>query len=216
MAGGGAWRLHVLVDPAHPAVAARGLAAFVRAVHAGGATVLQLRSKAASARQLVEWGTGLRALVDELAAQRAPFLYFVDDRVDVALATGADGVHVGQDDLPVAAVRRIAPRLKVGLSVGDAQELARALAGPAPDYLGVGPVYATASKADAGAPIGVAGVAAIGRGWPGMPVVAIGGIEPANVAPLWAAGVAGVAVIGAVMNASDPAAACRQLLPARR
>ncbi|MCY0884656.1 MAG: thiamine phosphate synthase [Firmicutes bacterium] len=202
------WSLHVLVDPATIPLAR--MPAFVAEVARGGATVLQLRGKTTPIPELVRYG---EALGEE--ARRHGLLYLVNDRLDVALATGADGVHVGQEDLPPAAVRRVAPGLLLGLSVGSLEELARSRTGPAPDYLGVGPVFPTGSKADAGPVIGVEGLRAIAAAWPGMPVVAIGGIQPANVAAVWAAGVAGVAVISAVSTTADPEAACRALLQGR-
>lgn len=199
--------LHVLVDPEQLPRAAIG--PFCREIRRGGARVVQLRGKHTPLRELLDYGRRLRA-----ATAEQQLLLVVNDRVDLALALNADGVHLGQDDLPVADARRIAPGLIVGSSVGDPQELAQAL-GDRPDYIGVGPVFMTLSKADAGAPLGIRGLMALAepaRG-AGLKVVAIGGIGAANVQAVWRAGVDGVAVISAVMNAASWHDSCRDLLP---
>jgi thiamine-phosphate pyrophosphorylase len=177
-----------------------GLCARAAAAVRGGATMVQVRLKDADARTLLPV---VRALV---AAVPVPVL--VNDRADVAIAAGAAGVHVGSEDLPVAAVRRIAPAgFLVGASLGDAGEAANARGA---DYVGIGPVFATTSKHDAGPAIGVDGftrLAALG----GRPAVAIGGITPAHAASLARAGAAGVAVIRGVLGAADPEAAARAI-----
>src|SRR5687768_6117235 len=177
-----------------------GLLRRAAAAARGGATMLQLRLKDADARSLVEVA---RALVETL-----PVPVVVNDRVDVALAAGAAGVHLGVDDLPVAAVRAIAPpAFIVGASFGSEAEQTHARGA---DYVGIGPVYATLSKPDAGDAIGVAGftrLLSIG----GLPALAIGGITAENAAPLRAAGAAGVAVIRTVFGADDPESAARAL-----
>ena len=177
-----------------------------RAALQGGAPSVQLRWKDGSAREMVELA---RALAEE--TRRAGALLFVNDRVDVALAAGADGAHVGQDDLPVAAAQRIAPpRFLLGVSAETA-ELARAAERDGAAYVGVGPVYATASKADAGDAVGTGRIAEIAAAVR-IPVVGIGGIDAGNAAPVARAGAAGVAVIGAVMRAPEPEAAAREIL----
>ncbi len=179
-----------------------------RAALRGGATALQLRGKDRDARPLWELG---RALL--LESRAAGALLFVNDRLDVAQAIGADGVHLGQEDLPCAEARRIAgPGLLIGVSA-ESPTLAQAAERDGADYLGTGAVYATSSKADAGAPIGVAGLAAVVAATR-LPVVAIGGIGIANAAPCIAAGACGVAVISAVVGADDPEAAARELAAA--
>ncbi|HYR09630.1 MAG TPA: thiamine phosphate synthase [Longimicrobium sp.] len=197
-------RLIVVTDP--ECGAGRSVADVVRAALRGGAPAIQLRMKDASAREMAE---AARALLAETRAAGA--LLFINDRVDVALAVGADGAHVGQDDLPVAAARRIAPPgFLLGVSA-ETEELARAAEEEGADYVGVGPVYRTGSKADAGDAVGterIARVAAAVR----IPVVGIGGITIGNAAPVLHAGAAGVAVISAVMRADDPEAATRALL----
>lgn len=162
--------------------------------------MIQVRLKDADARTLVEVA---RALVQALDVP-----VMINDRVDVALAACAAGVHVGADDLPVTAVRRITPPdFIVGRSVGDDAEVAGARGA---DYVGIGPVYATTSKPDAGDAIGVAEFARLARAC-GVPAVAIGGITPERVPPLIAAGAAGVAVIRAVFGADDPERSARSL-----
>lgn len=197
------WALMVITD--------RGLAGgrsqvdIVRAAIAGGATIIQLRAKDVATREMVELGRALRSLTRE-----AGVALIVNDRLDVALAIDADGGHVGQDDLPAEAARALlGPNRILGVSAATPEEAAAAaLAGA--DYLGTGAVYATGSKADAGAPIGVAGLAAVTRSVT-IPVVAIGGIGPGRAGPCIVAGAAGVAVISAVVAQPDPQAAARQL-----
>ena len=174
---------------------------------AGGATLIQVRSKT---RPPFEVAGLARALV---AALPVPVL--VNDRVDVALAAGAAGAHLGQDDPPLDRVRPVVPPgFLLGISVGSAAEADRVHDWPA-DYWSVGPCYATGTKTDAGAALGVAGFAGLARRAPvGVPVVAIGGITAANAAPLLQAGAAGVAVIAAVLGASDPERAARELAAA--
>ena len=197
-------RLIVVTDPA--CGAGRTVVEVVRAALRGGAPAIQLRMKDAPAGEMAE---AARALLAE--TRTAGALLFVNDRVDVALAVGADGAHVGQDDLPAAAARRIAPPgFLLGVSAETAELALRAQAEGA-DYVGVGPVYATGSKADAGDAVGaerIAQVAAAVR----IPVVGIGGITVANAPPVLRAGAAGAAVISAVMRADDPEAAVRALL----
>jgi thiamine-phosphate diphosphorylase len=172
----------------------------------GGAPSIQLRGKDQPAREQVELARALLAITRPAGA-----LLWVNDRVDVALAAGADGVHLGQDDVPVTAVRRIVPPgFLVGISA-ETPELARAAERDGADYVGTGPVYATGSKADAGDAIGTGRVTDV-AGAVRIPVVGIGGIDAANAGEVVRAGAAGVAVIGAVMRAEDPGAATRALL----
>lgn len=186
----------------------REIVGVVRAALRGGVPAIQLRGKDQPAREQVALA---RALLAETRAAGA--LLFVNDRLDVALASGADGVHLGQDDLPVEAARRIVPAgFLVGISA-ETPELARAAERGGADYVGTGPVFATGSKADAGEAVGcgrIAEVAAAVR----IPVVGIGGIDGTNAAAVVASGAAGVAVISAVMRAADPEQATRDLLRA--
>jgi len=167
--------------------------------------MVQVRDKQAPPRDLVVL---VRALVVAL-----PVPVLVNDRVDVALAAGAAGAHLGQDDLPLGVVRPYVPRgFILGTSVGSAAEAERARPVPA-DYWSVGPCFVTASKPDAGAPLGPAGFATLARLSPrGVPVIGIGGITAANARSILAAGAVGVAVIAAVLEAQDPETAARALV----
>jgi thiamine-phosphate pyrophosphorylase len=184
----------------------------VVAAVAGGVTAVQLRDPHASGRELCRIG---ESLLEVLEGTGVPLI--VDDRLDVALAIGAQGVHLGQTDLPVPAARRIAgPELVIGLSTTNADQVVDALALPAGtvDYLGVGPIWATTTKADAKAPIGIAGLAAslaaASSGRRRLPCVAIGGISLER-APEVAATGAGAAVVSAISGAPDPQAASARL-----
>jgi thiamine-phosphate pyrophosphorylase len=197
-------RLIVVTDP--DCGGGRTVVDVVRAALRGGAPAIQLRMKDAAAREMTEIA---RALLAETRAAGA--LLFINDRVDVALAAGADGAHVGQDDLPAAAARRVAPPgFLIGVSAETA-ELARRAQADGADYVGVGPVYATGSKADAGDAVGVERIAEVAEAVR-IPVIGIGGITTENAPAVLQAGAAGVAVISAVMRADDPAAAVRALL----
>jgi len=175
-----------------------------RAAVTGGATAVQVRLKPAVPQALAELGRSL------IAALPVPVL--VNDRVDVALAIGAAGAHLGQDDPPLDRMRPLVPSgFLLGVSVGSADEAGRVEQWPA-DYWSIGPCFATSHKADAGPPLGPAGFAALARRAPaGMPVLGIGGITSANAAEIRRAGAAGVAVIGAIWDATDPALAARAL-----
>lgn len=180
-------------------------AELARSAIAGGADAIQLRDKTLSCRDLLAAADEIRAVT---AAAEA--LFIVNDRLDVALAAGADGVHLGQSDLPVAHARRIAPPgFIVGVSVGCVREAALAVAGGA-DYVALSPVFATGSKDDAGSGHGLATLAAI-RSTVSVPVLAIGGIGHQNVREVIAAGADGVAVISAVVGAADVTDAARGL-----
>ncbi|MBI3997815.1 MAG: thiamine phosphate synthase [Armatimonadetes bacterium] len=171
----------------------------------GGATAIQLREKTFSTRQMVEVGTRLAEL-----CRRSGVVVMVNDRADVAVACAADGVHVGEDDLPVAAARRIVGAGKVVGASADTVEAAVRAEREGADYLGVGSLFATATKPDAGAPIGLGALRDIVRAVR-IPVVGIGGITPDNAPDVIRAGAAGVAVISAVVGQPDIAAAARRL-----
>jgi thiamine-phosphate pyrophosphorylase len=171
----------------------------------GGADVVQLREKLKPTGEILAIARAIRAVTVESGA-----LFVVNDRLDIALAAGADGVHLGQDDLPVAAARRIAPRpFLIGVSVGSAEEAVQAERDGA-DYVAVSPVYPTGSKADAGPGHGVETVTAVRRAVR-IPVIGIGGIGPANAADVIRAGADGCAVISAVLAQPDIADAARSL-----
>lgn len=195
------WSVYVVTDTAM--CAGRGVPAVVGAAVAGGATVVQVRDPHAAARDLV----ALTRAVLDVVAGRVPVL--VNDRVDVALAAGAQGVHVGQSDLDPVSVRTIAPGLIVGLSVSSVAETRAAEALPV-DYLGAGPVFATPTKPDAAPATGLDGLAAICAA-SAVPVVAIGGLSAAHCAAVRQAGAAGMCVVSAVCAAEDCRAATEEL-----
>jgi thiamine-phosphate pyrophosphorylase len=176
-----------------------------RAALAGGADAVQLRDKTATAQNLCAAAAEIQPLARKFGAA-----FLVNDRVDVALLTGADGAHLGQADLPCHEARRILPRpALLGVSVSNPAEAKKAARDGA-DYLGVGPVFSTATKPDAGEALGLDRLAALVRAST-LPVVAVGGIDHENVAAVIATGVAGVAVVAAVVTAADMAAAARAL-----
>lgn len=176
----------------------------------GGATIVQLRDKSATE---VEMTRTARTLVDLLAPHGVPLI--VNDRIEVALASGAAGLHVGQGDASVTEMRRLlGPDRLLGLSI---ETLAQVQAMPlgVVDYIGVGPVWATATKADHAAPIGLQGLAEIIRNAP-VPAVAIGGLSLRDVVGVKAAGAAGMALVSAIFGANDPEAAARAFAQAWR
>ncbi len=178
----------------------------VRAAATGGATMIQLREKHMGGVEMIRLADELREALEGTGCALT-----VNDRVDVAMACGAEGVHLGQGDFPLPRARAIAgDALFYGVTAGKPEWASRAAAENA-DYIGVGPVYRTGSKADAREPIGPEGFRRIVTHAPGVPAVAIGGIGAGNVESVMEAGAAGVAVIGAVMGAPDPEAAAREL-----
>lgn len=194
-------RLMVITDPG--LLAGRDPVAVCRAAVLGGATMVQVRGKDTPVRELVSL---TRALAAELAV---PVL--VNDRVDVALVAGAAGAHLGQDDVPLDAVRPYVPAgFILGISVGSRAEAERARAVRA-DYWSIGPCFATTNKPDAGEPLGASGFAALARLAPEAPVIGIGGITASNAGAIAQAGAAGVAVIHGVLGAVDPQAAAAAL-----
>jgi thiamine-phosphate pyrophosphorylase len=176
-----------------------------RAACDGGAAVVQLRVKQAPDREALRFGEAIRE-----ATRRAGVRFVVNDRFDLALALGADAVHLGQEDLPPARVRVSAPALALGRSTHDDAELARAIDEPV-DYVAFGPVFGTTSKATGHAARGLALLAAAAARVRPRPLVAIGGIDSETIAAVLAAGARGVAVLSAVAGAHDPAAAVRRL-----
>jgi thiamine-phosphate pyrophosphorylase len=194
--------LYLVTDP--ELARGRVLTDLVVAAVRGGLTLVQLRDKHADGRALLETARALKAVLDP---QGVPLI--VNDRADVAHAAGA-GCHVGQSDLPAAAARAIlGPDAILGISI-DAASQARALDPALVDYVAYGPFAATATKADAGGPIGADGLAAA-RKLTRLPLIAIGGIDAGNAAAAVRAGADGIAVVSAIMAAADPAAASREL-----
>lgn len=197
------WTLYFVAD--RGTLPGRALLETAQAALRGGVTAVQLRDKSGSAREMLELG---HALLELTRTAGVPLI--VNDRLDVALALGADGVHVGQDDLPVQNVRRLIGRGRIlGVSAGTVAEARQAQADGA-DYLGAGDLFGTPSKPDAGLPIGLSSLAAI-AGAVSIPVVGIGGITEANAASVTEAGAAGVAVISAITRSSNPEDAARRL-----
>jgi thiamine-phosphate pyrophosphorylase len=186
-------------------VAGRDLIGLIGEAVRGGVTVVQIRGKNLSSRGLLE--LGLRA-ADLLARTGVPLL--LNDRLDVVLACGAAGVHLGQEDMPVQEARRIlGPDGIVGISVNTPEEALRAERDGA-DYVGAGPAYATTTKETSLAVLGPEGIGRIKRAVR-IPVVAIGGIGATNAAALAAAGADGVAVVSAILGAADARCAAEAL-----
>lgn len=191
------WSLYLVTDEVM--CARLGIERVVGEAVAGGVGVVQLRDDLTESGKLVAVGRRLRALLPPMV----PLI--VNNRLDVTAAIPADGAHVGQRDAPPAAARAaIGADGIVGLSITRPEQLAAV--DPTVDYLGVGPVFATATKADAAPAIGLDGLACC-RGLTDLPIVAIGGIDAENAASVMATGVAGIAVVSAICAAADPRAA---------
>ncbi len=172
----------------------------------GGARIIQLRDKQATTRQLVQTGLTLRELTRRYGA-----ILIVNDRLDVAIAIEADGVHLGQDDMPAALARRIVgEHFIIGVSAETVEEAVQAEADGA-NYLGVGPMFATTTKPDAGAPVGPERLRLIKQAV-SIPVFGIGGITQENAGAVLAAGADGICVISAIMGAADPKEATQRLV----
>lgn len=181
-------------------VRGRDLVALVRAAEQGGITSVQLRLKHASAAELALAGRALLA--------GAGVTVIINDRVDVAIAIGAHGVHLGPDDMPVAMARRISPpAFIIGASVGAESEAAN---GVLADYWGIGPWSTTSTKPDAGAALAAEGFLRIRHLAGTKPCIAIGGIRPTDVPLAIAAGAAGVAVVSGILGEDDVAGAARR------
>ena len=194
-------RIVAITDDAedHRSTLVERVAASVR----GGATSVQVRLKTASPREVVEITRAIMAKVD------VPVI--VNDRADIALAAGAAGVHVGEADLPVAAVRRFAPAdFIIGASLGTDAELANAKSA---DYVGIGPVFGSDSKSDAGEAIGVNGFERL-AGLVTVPALAVGGITADRAMQITVHGAIGVAVINAIFKSDDPELATREIAAA--
>ncbi|HSJ32534.1 MAG TPA: thiamine phosphate synthase [Longimicrobiales bacterium] len=184
----------------------RSVVDIVRAALAAGAPAIQVRDKDATARELAELTRKLLPL-----AKAADALLFVNDRLDVALATGADGVHLGPDDIPLSAARRIAPApFIIGCSTDDPVR-ARELERDGASYIGCGAVFGTVTKDTGGERIGIDRLNEVARAV-SIPVVAIGGVSPDTIDQVVGSEASGAAVVGAVMAASDPAAVTLRLL----
>lgn len=177
----------------------------VRAAVAGGVTCVQLREKNRPTRQFM---AEARAVHDLLAGTATTLI--INDRIDVALAVGADGVHLGQTDMSVPDARRlVGPRMLIGVSAECVEDALRAESEGA-DYIGASPVFPTPTKTDAGPPLGLEGVRRI-RAAVSLPMVGIGGVKPGNAAEIIRAGCDGVAVVSAIVSAADPERAAAEL-----
>lgn len=198
-----ALRLHLVTDSA--LCGERGLLSVVEAAVRGGVSCVQLREKTLATRAFVERARALKA---SLAPLGVPLI--INDRVDVALACGADGIHVGQGDMAPADVRRLLPDALVGLSIETLEQLEHAEQ-EAVDYYGISPVFATTTKADTAAAVGLEGLRKM-RTRTRRPLVAIGGIAPDNAQAVIAAGADGLAVVSALCAAPDPGEVARQLI----
>ncbi len=196
------WRLYVIVDRA--AAGTRPLAEIADAAIRGGADVLQLRDKTASAATLLAEATTLLRLT-----RAAGIPLIVNDHADIARAAGADGVHLGQDDLSVADARRLlGPERLIGQSTHSLEQ-ARAAEAEGSDYIGVGPIFPTPTKPDY-PHVGLGLIRQVMR-QVNIPAVCIGGIDADNLAQVLKAGAERIAVVRAVCAASDPQAATRRL-----
>lgn len=180
-------------------------AGIARLVVNGGADAVQLRDKTRSSRDLARVGREIA-----LITKPAGVIFIVNDRLDVALSCGADGVHLGQGDISPDVARQLAPPgFIIGVSVGSVEE-AIAAEGDGADYVALSPTFATCSKADAGPGLGLERLRTI-RAAVKIPVIAIGGVGPENVKDVIRAGADGVAVISSVVSAPDITAAARTL-----
>lgn len=187
----------------------------VRAAIAGGITCVQLREKHCATRDFIDEARALKTLLDGLAT-RIPLI--INDRLDVALAIGADGVHLGQTDMHIRDARRlVGPLMIIGISAESIPDAIRAEAEGA-DYIGISPVFVTPTKIDTAPPLGLEGVRQI-RAAVSLPLVAIGGIQQENAGAVISAGADGVAVVSAIVAAPCPhkaAAALRQQIQSAR
>ncbi len=196
-------RLYLVTDPV--LAGARGVTETVRAALEGGTTCVQLRDKQAETRELLKAARAIKSLCDE---RGVPFV--INDRIDVALAVGADGVHLGQGDMPLSDARRLlGPNAVIGVSVRTVQEVREAEREGA-TYLAANGVWATSTKTNFGAALGLDGLRSLVLA-SRLPIVAIGGIDETQARELALTGAAGIAVVSAVMAAPDPAEACRRL-----
>ena len=196
-------RLHVLTDTVqqdhftHLELAERAID--------GGADTIQFRQKKGSTKELIETATEMKRLCAEKGA-----VFIVNDRIDVAIAADADGVHLGQDDFPIPLARKLMGKdCIIGGSAATPEEIEKCI-GEGADYVGFGPVYPTGSKEDAGPVSGIDFLKQIVASTP-VPVIAIGGIDQANAIHVMSTGVHGIAVISAVCCREDPQKAAREL-----
>ena len=178
---------------------------FVKAVLAGGATMIQLRVKEATTRELIAWGVEIRTLCHAAGA-----CFIVNDRVDVALACGADGMHLGQQDMPCSLARKLFGKdMLIGVSASTVAEALQAEQDGA-DYIGFGHIYPTNSKEKPHPPVGLSTLQQVAKAI-SLPIVAIGGISGENASAVIEAGASGIAVIAALSKAENPTVAATKL-----
>jgi thiamine-phosphate pyrophosphorylase len=177
----------------------------IKSAVAGGVTCVQLREKHCSTREFIEQALAIKHFLE---ARQVPLI--INDRLDVALAVAADGVHLGQGDMPLETARKITgPSMLIGISAESVQDAVEAEIGGA-DYLGVSPVYATPTKTDTATPLGLEGLREI-RERVKIPLVGIGGLNKSNAADAIRNGADGVAVVSAIVSADDPGTAAMNL-----
>ena len=197
------WSVYLVTDPV--LVGHRNLTEVVTAAIRGGVRVVQYRDKDASTREMVAMAAELAAVCRRMGAW-----FLVNDRLDVALAVDAGGVHVGQDDMPVATARRLlGPDKLLGVSVHNEAEIHQAELDGA-DHVSLSPIFATPTKPDHQIPLGLQGVRTLSR-LARVPVIAIGGIHAGNAAEVIRAGARGICVVSAIIAAPDPEQAAREL-----
>jgi thiamine-phosphate pyrophosphorylase len=183
----------------------RSQSEIVQAAIRGGVTIVQYREKHAATREMIAEAA---ELCEICRRNHVPFI--VNDRLDVALAVDADGMHVGQDDMPASIARRlIGPDKILGVSAENVEQ-ARAAVADGANYIGASPIFSTPTKPDAPPPMGIAGLEQLTRAVP-IPVVAIGGVNANNAAGIMHAHAAGIAVVSAIVSAEDVEASAREL-----
>ena len=183
----------------------RSTAEIVAAAVAGGVSCIQLREKSCGTREFLNEALALQPL---LKSRNIPLI--INDRLDIALAIEADGVHLGQSDMPIGMARKIAGNsLIIGISAESVDDALRAEQEGA-DYIGISPVFSTPTKTDIAPPLGLEGVRQI-RALVDIPLVGIGGINSDNAESVLAAGADGIAVVSAIVSAADPAGAAKKL-----
>ncbi len=189
-----------------PLLPTEGLIQTVRSAIAGGVNMIQLREKTVDTRTFLERAFALKC---ELQGTGVPLI--INDRVDIALAVDADGVHLGQTDMPVEIARRLlGPHKTIGLSVENMEQIEQANQLDV-QYIGISPVFATPTKTDTKTPFGLEGTrqaVAMSK----HPAIGIGGINASNIAAVWATGLEGVAVVSAIMSAPNPQQAAQELI----
>lgn len=197
------YSLYLVTD--RPLSQGRSTREIVEAAVAGGVSCVQLREKHCGTREFIEQAQSIKSLLRE---RNIPLI--INDRIDVALAVEADGVHLGQQDMPIDLAREISSgSLLIGISAESIEDALKAEQDGA-DYIGISPVFSTPTKTDTGPPLGLDGVSNI-RELVSIPLVGIGGINHENGAAVIAAGADGIAVVSAIVSAADPAAAAKQL-----